>query len=113
HAGFRLLRNPLLYITAGGVLLGILGAIGGPIPLFKGLEQTGEVAVNRADYSVGTLILIVLVKIVALTIAAAAGFRGGRIFPAVFIGTAVGVLANAMIPSIPVTVAIAGGVLGM
>jgi H+/Cl- antiporter ClcA len=113
HAAFRLLRNPVFYITAGGVVLGVLGVIGGPITLFKGLTQTGELVVNRADYDVGTLIVIVLVKIVALTVAAAAGFRGGRIFPAVFIGTAVGVLANALIPSIPITVAIAAGVLGM
>ena len=75
--------------------------------------QTGELVSDRADYTVGALVLIVLVKIVALTVSAAAGFRGGRIFPAVFIGAAVGVLANAVIPSIPPAVAIAAGVLGM
>ncbi|WP_291056991.1 ion channel protein [Herbiconiux sp.] len=113
HGAFRMLRNPVFYVTLGGILLGILGAVGGPITLFKGLQQTGELAMNRADYSAGQLALIVAVKLVALVIAAAAGFRGGRIFPAVFIGTAVGVLANALIPSIPVTVAIAAGVMGM
>jgi H+/Cl- antiporter ClcA len=113
HGAFRLLRNPVFYVTVGGVLLGILGAIGGPITLFKGLEQTGELATNRADYSAGQLALIVVVKLVALVIAAAAGFRGGRIFPAVFIGTAVGVLANALVPGIPVALAIGAGVLGL
>jgi H+/Cl- antiporter ClcA len=113
HRTFRLLRNPLLYLTAGGVILGILGAIGGPITLFKGLTQMGELVHNRADYAVGTLVLIVLVKVVALLMSAAAGFRGGRIFPSVFIGAAVGVLANALIPSIPAPIAIAAGVLGM
>jgi len=113
HGAFRLLRHPVFYVTAGGVLLGILGAIGGPITLFKGLAQTGELAMNRADYTIGALVVIVLVKIVALTVAAAAGFRGGRIFPAVFIGTAVGVLANAVLPGIPVALAIGAGVLGM
>ncbi|WP_440711459.1 ion channel protein [Herbiconiux sp. YIM B11900] len=113
HGAFRMLRDPVFYVTLGGVLLGVLGAVGGPITLFKGLEQTGELAVDRADYSAGQLALIVAVKLVALVIAAAAGFRGGRIFPAVFIGTAVGLLATALIPSIPVTVAIAAGVMGM
>ncbi len=54
-----------------------------------------------------------VVKTVALVIAAAAGFRGGRIFPSVFIGVAIGVLANGLLPSIPLTVAVAAGVVGM
>lgn len=113
HRGFRLLRNPLFYATAGGVILGILGAIGGPITLFKGLSQMGTLIAHRADYAAWTLVLIVVVKIIALLVSAAAGFRGGRIFPSVFIGAAVGVLANALVPSIPPAVAIAAGVLGV
>jgi H+/Cl- antiporter ClcA len=113
HQSFRLLRNPALYVAVGGVLLGLLGVIGGPITLFKGLTQMGELVANREDYAPGTLVLIVAVKVVALVISAAAGFRGGRIFPAVFIGVAIGILASALIPSIPPTIAIAGGVLGM
>lgn len=113
HRGFRLLRHPVLYVTLGGALLGVLGVIGGPITLFKGLEQTAAITENRADYSVTELAVIVAVKVVALMIAAAAGFRGGRVFPAVFIGTAIGVLANAVLPDIPVSLAIASGVLGM
>ena len=42
HALFRRMRHPVIYITAGGVLLGILGIVGGPITLFKGAEQTLE-----------------------------------------------------------------------
>lgn len=113
HRSFRLLRHPALYVTLGGALLGVLGAIGGPITLFKGLEQTAAITANRADYSVTELAVIVAVKVVALMIAAAAGFRGGRVFPAVFIGTAIGVLANAAAPGIPVSLAVAAGVLGM
>lgn len=113
HRLFHSIGNPAIYITLGGVVLGVLGAIGGPITLFKGLAQMGELVTNRADYSVGQLAIIVAVKVVALVIAAAAGFRGGRIFPAVFIGAAIGVLANALIPSIPLPVAVASGVLGL
>jgi H+/Cl- antiporter ClcA len=113
HRTFRLLRNPVLYVTLGGMVLGVLGIIGGPITLFKGLEQTATLVIDRDDYDSGQLFIIVAVKIVALVIAAAAGFRGGRIFPAVFIGAAIGVLANAIVPGVPIVVAIAGGVLGM
>lgn len=113
HAAFRLLRNPVIYITLGGMLLGVLGAIGGPITLFKGLQQMREIVDDRDDYSAATLGLVVAVKIVALVVSAAAGFRGGRIFPAVFIGVAIGLLSHALLPGIPLTVAVAGGLLGM
>jgi H+/Cl- antiporter ClcA len=113
HRAFHSLRNPLLVSLAGGVLLGVLGMIGGPITLFKGLEQMGELIQGRAGYSPGQLVVIILVKLAALLIAASAGFRGGRVFPAVFIGSAVGVLAAAMVPGIPIAVAVAAGVLGL
>ena len=46
-------------------------------------------------------------------VAASAGFRGGRIFPAVFIGAAVGLLGYALIPGVPPGLAIACGILGV
>ena len=113
HRLFHALRHPLLITLAGGVVLGLLGALGGPITLFKGLEQMGTLVVNRADYPVGQLVLIILVKLVALLVAAGAGFRGGRVFPAVFIGAAIGTLASALVPAVPLPVAVAAGVLGI
>jgi len=113
HALFRLLGSPVLYCTLGGVLLGVLGVIGGDITLFKGLAQMGELVADRGEYGPAAILLIVLVKLAALLVSAAAGFRGGRIFPAVFGGVALGVLANSLLPAIPLTVAIGGGVLGM
>ena len=113
HATFRLLRNPVLYVTVGGVVLGVLGAIGGPITLIKGLAQLAQLVTERAEYTAGQLALMVVIKLVALVVAAAAGFRGGRIFPAVFIGAAIGVLAQALVPGIPVPIAVSARVLGM
>lgn len=112
HALFRRLGHPVLYITAGGVILGVLGVVGGPITLFKGLHQMAELLGERRELSVSTLVVIILVKVAALVIAATAGFRGGRIFPALFIGVAIGLLASVLMPVIPVGLAIAAGVLG-
>jgi H+/Cl- antiporter ClcA len=95
------------------MVLGVLGAIGGPITLFKGLSQMSELIQTRANYSTWQLAMIVVVKLVALVVAASAGFRGGRIFPAVFIGAAVGVFANALVPSVPLAVAVGCGILGL
>lgn len=113
HRVFHSMRNPLLYTTLGGALLGVLGIIGGPITLFKGLEETGELLEDPGGYSVGQLALFAVVKLAALLIAAASGFRGGRVFPIVFIGTALGLLAAELIPGIPLSLAVACAVLGV
>jgi H+/Cl- antiporter ClcA len=53
-----------------------------------------------------------VVKLAALVIAASCGFRGGRIFPAVFAGAAFGLCAHALVPSVPASLGLAAGVLG-
>ncbi|MFF9562684.1 ion channel protein [Leifsonia sp. NPDC014704] len=113
HRGFHALRHPLLMTLIGGAVLGGLGALGGPVTLFKGLTQMNQLVTSRGDYTAGQLALILVVKLAALLVAAGAGFRGGRIFPAVFIGAAVGTLANALVPAVPLQIAVAAGVLGL
>ena len=113
HSGFRKLKRPLLYTTLGGLLLGALGALGGPLTLFKGSAQMVELVERSGNFTPWQLVGIVGVKLAALLIAATAGFRGGRIFPAVFIGVAVGLLGHALFPGIPLGLAIASGALGM
>ena len=111
HRAFRALKHPVAYLTLGGALLGVLGIIGGPVTLFKGLTQMGDLL--ELDLGIGALVVVIVVKLAALLVAATAGFRGGRIFPAVFIGVAVGLLAVAVVPSIPLPLAIACGVVGI
>ncbi|TQJ32014.1 ion channel protein [Microbacterium sp. SLBN-146] len=113
HRLFHSLRNPILFTTLGGLVLGLLGVIGGPLTLFKGLEETGELIAHPEDYSAGQLALFAGIKLIALVVAASAGFRGGRIFPAVFIGVAVGLCAHALFPSVPLGLAIACGGMGI
>jgi H+/Cl- antiporter ClcA len=113
HRAFHALRNPIIFTTLGGMILGVLGIIGGPITMFKGLQQTAELLDNPGDYTAQQLALFTAVKLVALLIAASAGFRGGRIFPAVFIGAAFGLLAYALIPGMPISLAVACGVVGI
>ncbi|MET0726113.1 MAG: ion channel protein [Leifsonia sp.] len=112
HRLFHFMKNPVIPLTVAGALLGILGVIGGPVTLFKGLTQMKELTENADSMTVWQLTLVTLVKIAALLIAASAGFRGGRIFPAAFIGVAVGLVAHAIVPAVPTSLAIAAGVLG-
>jgi H+/Cl- antiporter ClcA len=113
HRLFHSIRSPLLMATAGGIVLGLLGMLGGPITLFKGLNQTGELLADPAIWGVGALVAMILIKLAALIVGASSGFRGGRIFPSVFIGAAIGVLASAIIPDLPIGLAVASGILGI
>ncbi|MFC7493790.1 MULTISPECIES: ion channel protein [unclassified Nocardioides] len=113
HRLFQRLTNPVLMLTVGGFVLGWLGVLGGPETLFKGLDEMKTVSNDITDYSNGELVLMTVVKLVALLVAAAAGFRGGRIFPAVFIGVVAGWAVVGIFDSAPPAVVVAAGALGI
>ena len=50
--------------------------------------------------SVGTVLLVGVAKAVAYSVSLGGGFRGGMIFPAVFLGVEVGVLAHLLLPGL-------------
>ncbi|WP_127475116.1 ion channel protein [Microbacterium sulfonylureivorans] len=107
------LRHPILIPLVGGFLLGILGFIGGPITMFKGLTQIGDLLQDPGAYDAAQLAGIAGIKILALLVAASALFRGGRIFPATFIGVALGMLGHVLIPGLPLGLAVACGIVGV
>ncbi|MEU8628730.1 ion channel protein [Streptomyces sp. NPDC048669] len=113
HKAFRALPHPVLALTLGGLLLGLLGALGGHLTLFKGLDEVKELTADPDGRSAAELGLMAVVKTAALLTAAACGFRGGRIFPAVFSGVALGLCAHALVDAVPVPLAVTCGVLGV
>jgi H+/Cl- antiporter ClcA len=113
HAAFQRLPSPLVAVVVGGFLLGVLGAIGGPITLFKGLDEMQTLARTVSSYSAAQLGAIATIKLVAVVIAGTCGFRGGRIFPSVFAAVALGLFVNAVDPSIPEALAVAASLIGI
>lgn len=113
HRAFRQLGHPVLMLTVGGLVLGALGALGGHLTLFKGLDEMKELTEHASDHDAGNLLLLALVKLLALCVAATCGFRGGRIFPAVFVGVALGMFAHALVDSVPPALAITCAILGV
>ena len=90
-----------------------LDAVGDRFGVAKRYTSYEELLKDPDAYSPGDLALITLVKIVALVVAASAAFRGGRVFPATFIGVAIGMFAAAVIPGFPLALAVACGIIGM
>lgn len=113
YRALHALRSQILIPVVGGFVLGLLGLLGGEITMFKGLDQMGELINNAASYDPAQLARIAVIKILALLVAASALFRGGRVFPATFIGAALGLLAYAVIPGLPMPLALASAVLGI
>ncbi|MEV0172600.1 ion channel protein [Streptomyces sp. NPDC050803] len=113
HSAFSRLGHPMVALPVGGLVLGLLGALGGHLTLFKGLEEVGELAADPDGWSAGEFATMTVVKLAALLVAASCGFRGGRIFPAVFIGAALGLCAHALVPGVHPALGIAAGVLGV
>ncbi|GHA96302.1 ion channel protein [Streptomyces termitum] len=113
HRAFGRLRHPMAMLPLGGLVLGLLGALGGHLTLFKGLHETKELVGSIGSFSSGELARLAVVKLVALLVAGACGFRGGRVFPAVFIGAAFGLIAQALVPEVHPAVAVSAAVLGV
>jgi H+/Cl- antiporter ClcA len=76
--------------------------------LFSGQSALGPVLDNAADYSVGALVLLIVCKGLAYSVALSS-FRGGPIFPAMFLG-AVGGLALSHLPGLDM---ISGAAMGI
>ncbi|MFJ9153799.1 ion channel protein [Streptomyces sp. NPDC102270] len=113
HGAFARLRHPMLMLPVGGLVLGLLAAVGGHLTLFKGLDEIGELAADPDGWSAGQFATMTVVKLAALLVATSCGFRGGRIFPAVFVGVAFGLCAHALVDAVHPAVGVAAGVLGV
>ncbi|WP_129544727.1 chloride channel protein [Serratia sp. 1D1416] len=88
------------------------GVVRREITLFKGLDEMKRLAADDG-YSVAALLTITLTKLAALVIAAASGFRGGRIFPAVFVGVALGLMLHQHVPAVPAAITVSCAIMGL
>ncbi len=112
HQLMQRTKSPVLALGIGGFALGILGVIGGNITLFKGLDEMQQMAFSQT-FTVTDYLLFAVVKLAALVIAAASGFRGGRIFPAVFVGVALGLMLHEHVEAVPAAITVSCAILGI
>jgi hypothetical protein len=111
HVERRLvLLTPLLGMGIALLAIGYAEATGKPISdvLFSGQNQLGPLMTAEADYTVGALLLLLACKAAAYGMSLSA-FRGGPVFPAMFLGAAGGI-ALSHAPGLPMVTGAAMGI---
>jgi H+/Cl- antiporter ClcA len=76
--------------------------------LFSGQTALGPFVLHTAVYSLGALLLLLAMKALAYS-ASLSSFRGGPIFPSIFVG-AVGGAALSHLPGLPLVAAVGMGI---
>jgi H+/Cl- antiporter ClcA len=112
HRLFRPVESRVLKAVAGGVGIGLVALVAGEETLFSGEHELEVLLDDPEAYGFGALLLILGGKIVAFALSLECGFRGGRIFPVLFIGATVGFAATSVFESVPLAVSVGCGMAG-
>ncbi|MEA2306051.1 MAG: hypothetical protein QOH43_3331 [Solirubrobacteraceae bacterium] len=106
----RLLLMPVVGLAIAALAIGWAEATGRPVSqvLFSGQSALGPLLSDGVGWSVATLLLLVLCKGIAYALSLSS-FRGGPVFPAMFLGAAGGVAASHL-PGLSVVPAVAMGI---
>jgi chloride channel protein, CIC family len=114
EVGARATVAPVTILVTAGVLVGFLAVsfrafADRPVDLvlFSGQSELPAVV---AEGWASVLALLVVAKGLAYALSLGAGFRGGPVFPAIAIGTAIAVLAASVLPGLASTPAVAAGI---
>jgi H+/Cl- antiporter ClcA len=107
--------NRVLVTAALGLVIGLIAMAYQLISgrsfkdvLFSGQNAMPDLIGHAAEYSIGLLILIIVCKALAYALSLSA-FRGGPVFPSIFIGAAIGIAMSAL-PGASLAAAIASGI---
>lgn len=106
----RVLLTPLAGLAVGGLAVAFAAGTthGSSFVLFSGQTAMSVLIQQAAGWSVGALVLLVVCKGLAYAISLS-GFRGGPIFPSMFIGAAGG-MALSHVGGLPMIAGVAMGV---
>ena len=107
---WTMLVVPLAGLAVGALAIIYAEATGKPTSdvLFSGQDALDPLITHAASYSVGALLLLLVCKSLAYGVSLSS-FRGGPIFPAMFIGAAGGI-ALSHLPGLPLIAGVAMGI---
>jgi H+/Cl- antiporter ClcA len=111
-----IMARPALAAPAAGLLVGLaavlFSAATGESPqlvLFSGETETDTVVEQAATWGALTVLLLVVFKALAYGVSLGSLFRGGPVFPALFLGVAVGAWAADVVPGVSATATVVAG----
>jgi chloride channel protein, CIC family len=109
-------KRPVVLAIVGGVVIGLIGSFL-PLTLYSGQTQVTQILhtaeANPAAYTVGFLLLLVVVKALLTSTSFATGFDGGPVFPLLFIGGTLGLAISQVLTFIPQGVAVTAAMAGV
>ena len=110
HRATRGLRaRPIPLALLGACIMALVALTAGAQTLFTGEHELSEVVAETAELGGGTLIALAVGKAIALVAASLTGFRGGLVFPLMFVGGVGGLALAQVAPSIPAGLAVGCG----
>ena len=106
----RLLWTPVMGLAVAGAAIAFAEITGksGETVLFSGQSALPGLVLHASEWSVGALVVLAIAKSVAYACSLSA-FRGGPVFPSMFIGAAIGV-AGSHLPGLALVPAVAMGI---
>jgi H+/Cl- antiporter ClcA len=113
HIEGRILATMVIGLVVGGLAIAFAEGTGkSPSEvLYSGQAAVGPLVVHASGYTVGALVLLLACKGLGYGLSMS-GFRGGPVFPALFLGAAGGI-ALSHLPGLPLVPAVAMGLGGM
>lgn len=110
HVEYKILATVAAGLAVAGFAIAYAAATGKDVTdvLFSGQDALGPLIVHSASYTAGALVLLVVCKSLAYSVSMS-GFRGGPVFPAMFVGAAGG-LALSHLPGLEPIPAAAMGI---
>jgi H+/Cl- antiporter ClcA len=103
----RFKNSPIKRGLIGGVVVGLVGSFI-PLVLYSGQKQMDTILFGGVLYGVGFLILLAFVKSFVMAVSFNSIFKGGPIFPYLFMGGTLGLAVSQLLP-IPEGVAVTCG----
>jgi len=98
HTGFEFVRSHdklkkwWLMALVAGAGLGTLYLLGGPLVQFTGNESIAPIVEQSAGLGILGLLWILLIKLIAISWSKAMGYRGGLVFPMIFVASTMSAL---------------------
>jgi H+/Cl- antiporter ClcA len=100
-----LLVNRVVRATLGGLALGLIAYVL-PLTLASGKGQLTAAIEDFDQITAAFLIAVLIGKIIAVAISLTTGFIGGPVMPSLFIGGTAGLAVHALLPEVPITLAV-------